>query len=256
MSNDLSRIYDNCYRDGYRDTLSGYEIARWEALSNFIQKRVDLSDGSAVLDYGCGRGLHISLWQSLFPAAELFFCDISSVALDMLRKGHPAFAGNCALVENNKAQFASGSFDIIVSVEVMEHVEDLCDYLHDIRRLLKSNGIFVWTTPCANALSIEHIYSALTNQIEQTDEGFRRWRWEDSPHIRRLKTKELRTILTDMGFCNIIFRFRSHLFSFLCTKLCKGPLQEFGERIMTLDYSLFRSLPNGASMLGYARKMP
>jgi SAM-dependent methyltransferase len=255
MSDDPSRLYNNRYRNGYRETLSGYEVARWEALSSFMQKRMDLSDVSTVLDYGCGRGLHVSLWQSLFPAAKLFFCDISSVALDMLRKGHPAFARNCALVENNKAQFASSSFDIIVSVEVMEHVENLRDYLLDIRRLLKSDGIFVWTTPCANALSIEHVYSALTNQIEQTDEGFRRWRWEDPTHMRRLKTKELRTILTDIGFYNITFRFRSHLFSFLCTRICKGGLQEFGERVMMLDYSLFRTLPNGASMLGCARKM-
>lgn len=48
--------------------------------------------------------------------------------------------------------------------------------------------------------------------------------------------------------------FRSHLFSFVCTKLFRGPLWKLGEKMMLLDYSLFRLLPNGASMIGFAIK--
>jgi len=32
-------------------------------------------------------------------------------------------------------------------------------------------------------------------------------------------------------------------------------LKKFNEQIMILDYLLFRKFPNGASMLGYARKL-
>ena len=49
--------------------------------------------------------------------------------------------------------------------------------------------------------------------------------------------------------------FRAHLFSFLCSRLPRGlRLAAIGERLMFLDYTLFRLLPNGASMMGYAIK--
>ena len=48
-------------------------------------------------------------------------------------------------------------FNIITSIEVMEHVEDLTAYVKDIYRLLKPGGIFIWTTPCANKYSIEYL---------------------------------------------------------------------------------------------------
>ena len=127
------------------------------------------------------------------------------------------FKESCYLVKNNTALIDSEQFDVITSVEVMEHMHDLYDYLKDIKRLLKPNGYFIWTTPYANILSIEHIYGELTGQIEKGNSILRIWKWDDPTQLRRLKTRELREILMDSGFYNINFRFRTHLFSFLCT---------------------------------------
>ena len=97
-----------------------------------------------------------------------------------------------------------------------------------------------------------HIYNILTNQIEETSEGYRRWRWEDQTHLRRLTSSEIKTKLQHIGFGSISFRFRAHLFSYFCTRFLKGSLQQLGEKMMLLDYSIFRKLPNGASMIGSA----
>ncbi|MDX1971023.1 MAG: hypothetical protein SFY68_00690, partial [Candidatus Sumerlaeia bacterium] len=138
---------------------------------------------------------------------------------------------------------------VVVSVEVL----DL--YLRDIFQCLKPGGSFIWTTPCGNSGSIEHLYSLLTNNIGQSETGERRWKWEEPTHLRRMKTSELAIRLQAVGFEPPSYRLRSHLFSFLFTHTPLGRLPErYGVAMMKLDYKLFRALPNGASMIGCARK--
>ncbi|MFX0138286.1 MAG: class I SAM-dependent methyltransferase, partial [Candidatus Hodarchaeota archaeon] len=249
MSN-LRKLYDNYYFRGYRKDLIAYEIARFKALEHFISKILKLSNVSKLLDYGSGSGLHVGLWKKLFPNTSLYFCDISQVALDNLIKKYPVFKDTCKLIKNGRAAFEDNFADIIVSIEVMEHVADLNEYLNDIHRLLKPGGIFIWTTPCANYFSIEQLYGFFTHQIIKTDEGYRRWRWEDPTHIRRLKSDEIKKLLMNMGFDGIRLMFRAHFFSFICVNFFQSFLRKIGERIMLLDYILFRYFPNGASMIG------
>jgi 2-polyprenyl-3-methyl-5-hydroxy-6-metoxy-1,4-benzoquinol methylase len=249
----LSSIYDQRYTDGYRENLSGYEIARWKALESLIAQTLHLQDVKKVLDYGAGSGLHVGLWERLFPKAELNFCDISSVAMEKFQEKYPQRSNQYFMIEN-KAQCEDESYDVVVSIEVMEHVENLQSYICDIHRVLKPGGMFIWTTPCANPFSIEHLYSLFTRQIEPTAEGYRRWKWEDPSHLRRLKSKEAEALLLQNKFANIRFRFRAHLFSFIVSSLPGRRGQRLRNFLMTLDYSLFRFLPNGASTIGFAQK--
>lgn len=250
----LKEVYDQRYVGEYRKQLCGFEIARWEALDHLITHILAINDLNRVLDYGAGVGLHVDLWEKLFPKSLLHFCDISSVAKEKFEYKYPSHANSYRLISDVHADFEDSSFDVVISVEVMEHVGNLTGYLKDIHRLLKPGGRFVWTTPCANELSIEHIFSFLTGKIEKTNEGYRRWKWEDPTHLRRLRSREIKNVLKECGFDNMLFRFRSHLFSFVCT-YCppRGKFNNMREKLMTLDYSLFRRLPNGASMLGAAR---
>jgi len=250
--------YDERYQRGYRAELSGYEKARHRALHHFIRRVARVKQVQTMLDYGSGSGLFLDLWKELFPAAALCCTDISGVALKQLEGKYAHYNVICGLVKDGQAPFADGMFDLVVSVEVMEHVGDLDAFLADIHRLLKPGGYFIWTTPCANALSIEHIYSLLSGKIEKTVEGYRRWQWEEKTHVRRLKSREARDIVTRAGFDPVDFRFRAHFFSFICTyilaRLSRGRLKSACEKLMFLDYALFRRLPNGASMIGGAVK--
>jgi ubiquinone/menaquinone biosynthesis C-methylase UbiE len=249
-------FYDQRFLQGYRDRISGIEFARRAALSHVIRRVLKAGSPKTILDFGSGNGLFADLWRSLFPNAEIFFGDISEVALAQLAEKHPDLKENCRLLKGDRAPFSSDSFDGVLSIEVMEHAGDLGLFLAEIHRVLKPNGFFLWTTPCANPFSIEHLYSRLRNQIEKTDEGYVRWTWEEPSHLRRLSSGQIRKLLTEIGFCDIGFRFRSHLFSFLCARLSekKWLPEKVAERIMLLDYQLFRKLPNGASMIGFARK--
>ena len=130
----IKEIYNKRYLSGYRETLSGYEIARWSALDHFIRKVLKMDNIRRVLDYGSGGGLHVDLWKKVFPLADLYFCDISLASLEKLARKYPEFKSKCAEVKNNRAPFDNDFFDVIVSIEVLEHVQNLQDYLNDIFR--------------------------------------------------------------------------------------------------------------------------
>lgn len=249
-----SSVYDQRYSGDYREHLCGFEIARWIAIEHFITYVLKLGSAKKVLDYGAGRGLHVNLWEKTFREAELHFCDISPVAMEKFKTKYPRYADSYYLLHENQLALTDNTFDVVVSVEVMEHVEDLDLYLRDISRLLKPGGYFVWTTPCANFFSIEHVFSAITGKIERTKEGYRRWTWEDPTHLRRLRSNEIEGLLRQKGFSDVCFRFRSHFFSFVCTYAPTGRAQHLRDKLMTLDYSLFRCFSNGASMIGGAKK--
>ncbi|MBU1022633.1 methyltransferase domain-containing protein [bacterium] len=251
MTNQKER-YDLRYSSDYRQKISGFEVARWDALSHFIPNIAGIKGAPKLLDYGSGSGLYVPLWKKLLPDTELHCCDISSVALEKLSEKFPDLTNRCYLVDGYRAETGDEQFDAVISVEVMEHVEDVESYLRDVHRLLKPGGKFIWTTPCANPFSIEHIIYYLTGQIEQLDDGYRRWKSEADVHVRRFKSGEVKSLLYKNGFEDVNFRFRSHLFSYLGTRF-PGKLKHLAEKMMTLDYRLFRRMPNGASMLGVAK---
>ena len=227
----LKNLFDNYYGNGYRDELITYEFARYAAIDHFIHEILKLHSVNNLLDYGSGSGLHIPLWKKLFPDTDLYFCDISNRAIEKLTNKYPQFKQTSGIVKNNVAPFKDELFDIIVSIEVLEHVENLDMYLHDIHRLLKPNVIIIWTTPCANLFSIEHLYSLFSHQIEKTNEGYKKWKWEDPTHFRRLKSNELKDKLLEIGFEKIRFKFRAHFFSFICANFFQSFLRKIGEKI-------------------------
>ncbi len=252
----LAEYYDRRYDRGYQEGLRGYEYARWSALRAVIPRAMAGRRPAVVLDYGCGSGLFTPLLRALYPTAEIWGCDISPRALELFAARHPGLASRLEMVDGHRARLADESVDLCLSVEVMEHVLDLGAYLGDVARLLRPGGIFVWTTPCANALSLEHWIARGRGLIRPTPEGYRVWAWEDPAHVRRLTSAEAAEQLARAGLRCAGFRFRSHLFSYLCDRLIRAwpGLTRTGERLMLLDFLLFRRLPNGASMIGWAAK--
>ena len=92
------------------------------------------------MDFGCGNK----------PYEHLFICD-KYIGVDVYESGH----GN----ENKKVDifydghvlpFDSERFDIILSTQVLEHVQYFDDVFAELVRVLKKNGIFIITVPLAS----------------------------------------------------------------------------------------------------------
>ncbi len=254
-------IYDQRYKAGYMADFSDLaEADRVISLKNSVHNRIVSLKPRRILDYGCGQGGYFSVWWDLFPNAELYAAEISKEAINLTLKKYPEMKPRISLIEKNNAiNLKDRYFDLILSVEVIEHVEELFAYLEDIYRPLSPGGFFIWTTPCGNPYSLEWFRGILMGKIQVTQEGFRRFAWEDSAHLRRLKTNEILSILKNIGYEQVSFNFRSHFFGTIAYQMwLRTPRRiKLGKILLFLahlDYLLFRRLPNAASMIGIARK--
>jgi SAM-dependent methyltransferase len=104
--------------------------------------------GKDVLDLGCGTGYGTS---ALAPhTRRIVGVDISAQAIDCASERFAA--PNLSFVRIDPVEvaplpFEPGSFDVVVSFQVMEHVDDVATYLDEIRRVLRPRGTFLCVTP-------------------------------------------------------------------------------------------------------------
>jgi SAM-dependent methyltransferase len=105
-----------------------------------------------ILDVGCGTGFNLERLPELLPC-EVVGADISADALEFCRSRQLS-----ALVRADAAEppFLDGSFDVILALDVIEHVRDDARALASLRRLLRPGGCLMIFTPAFQFLWSEH----------------------------------------------------------------------------------------------------
>jgi SAM-dependent methyltransferase len=106
-----------------------------------------------VLDAGCGVGRH--LWPMLAAGFQVAGADCDAQVLKLLRAGlaragGPAAAAPLVQADLNRLPFASGAFDLVVSVNVINHGDTATfrDYCRELARVLRAGGhLFIYTSP-------------------------------------------------------------------------------------------------------------
>jgi dTDP-4-dehydrorhamnose reductase len=95
-----------------------------------------------LLDFGCGSGIFVEeLEKAGFDAHGV---DISDEAV---RFGALQGIKNLSVIDSHKINFPDNTFDVVLSMDVLEHLEDEEWALKEIERILKPNGIFVVMVP-------------------------------------------------------------------------------------------------------------
>ncbi len=88
---------------------------------------------------GCGGFVHAALRRGWDVAAT----EVSLSGLDELRRTQAAvFAGDLT-----EADYPRGSFDLVVSLEVLEHLPDPMSHLREYLRVTRPGGLLLLTTP-------------------------------------------------------------------------------------------------------------
>src|SRR5438874_2877382 len=128
----------NAYRERYRVIKPGWRSSG-DQLEAIVRSHV--TRGSRVLDLGCGRGGVVELiWRDVKMAAGL---DPDSPSLaDHRAAGMPVVRG-----VGERMPFVGESFDLIVCLWVLEHLQDPARMLREVHRVLMPGGHFVFLTP-------------------------------------------------------------------------------------------------------------
>ena len=96
-----------------------------------------------ILDFGCGDGRSIDLFNEILPASMWTGVDIESSPEVSSRKRAD---GKFVTYNGRELPFPSESFDLVYSNQVMEHVRDPEFALLEIHRVLRKGGVFIGQT--------------------------------------------------------------------------------------------------------------
>lgn len=180
----------------------------WEIIKDFKGKRN--------LDVGPGNYPKI-------PIENGFFVDISQSAVENLKRS----GGKAFMEDVTNLPFENEFFDLVVAIEVLEHIENDKKAFSEIARVLKPSGFFLFSVP---------LKKELFNEIDSI-----------VGHKRRYEITELKTLLLDNKFKILKYRYPSSYrkiidllpFSFHIMKFClkhahKGHIKFFPKLLVNL----------------------
>jgi SAM-dependent methyltransferase len=136
--------------------LYNVEKAHWwtrvraQLLRLLMKKYVVKHDHLQILDVGCGTGLNSKLLESFGMVSSL---DVSPEALHFCAEQG---LKNLYQGEANALPFANGSFDLVIALDVLEHLPDDHGAVQETKRTLKPGGILVCFVPAFSFLWSAH----------------------------------------------------------------------------------------------------
>jgi len=147
MSKDLKRTFDqiirqvppNYYDAGVKTNIlqKYWHNKKWQTLSKFLK---GLEKGK-LLDIGCADGITTYQIYKNFPKLKITGLDYYKKAIDFARKTKPQI--KFVVGDAHKLPFKDDNFDIVTTIETLEHLHSPHVVLAEIRRVLKSDGYLI-----------------------------------------------------------------------------------------------------------------
>ncbi len=114
---------------------------RYDCLARMLH-----TNSSAAMEFGCGIGLFLSELDKhysqvfaidLYPQYAMKLCEKKNINVKFL---------------NSLRDIEDGTLDVVIAADVLEHIEDLDEYLKHFERILKLGGEFLISGPTENVL--------------------------------------------------------------------------------------------------------
>lgn len=186
-----------------------------------------------ILDFGCGVGT-IDFYMAS-KGNNVVGIDISNKAIQIAKENSKLFG-----LENRTDFFTSiekleaKKFDLIICIEVLEHISDDRKTLNLLAKYLKNDGILILSSPSGNA----PLYKL----------GLARKFDKEVGHLRRYTVNDLQNKITEAGFEVIktvktegIIRNSLYVIPFLgrLVRFIRGPLVEIATYLDNLTIPIF-----------------
>lgn len=180
-----------------RDSAASLDDAAWQAAppdaepDRFAQRRAWLLarvvSGERVADLGAGLGHFAAALQG--AGCEVVALDSSPIAVGLARERHPGLDVRRVEADGELA-LEDSSVEVVWAGEVIEHVADTAAWLSEVRRVLRSGGRLLLSTPYHGRVKTAAL--ALARHEEHFDPR--------GPHLRFYTCPALRELLLDFGF--------------------------------------------------------
>ena len=134
-----------------------------EAVLNVMTNRFQKGSEVRVLDFGCGIGDYGLWYASENPKAKVDFHDINThnlaylkhrIALRETQGDIPK--GNCSIIAEKELP-EEEKYDIILALDVLEHIKNPGEVALKLRKLLKRNGTLIGKVEPKGAFQPQHI---------------------------------------------------------------------------------------------------
>jgi ubiquinone/menaquinone biosynthesis C-methylase UbiE len=135
-----------------------------------------MAKGQDVLDIGCNNGYGTKIISK--NCASIIGVDVSDQAVAEAQRTYATGDLQFRVISGLSLPFEDQTFDLITSFQVIEHVADVEEYLSEIKRVLKTGGKVVFTTPNAEV---------------RLDPGTKPW---NPFHVREYSPEELKKLLS------------------------------------------------------------
>jgi SAM-dependent methyltransferase len=165
--------------DLYKELYETEKIGWWDtSRRNLIMNRIKLisnfKEKPYILDFGCGTG---GMLEELQEFSVAYGCDKEDIAIEFCGKRGLT---NIVKIRDKTIPFKDNYFDIVIALDVLEHIEDDFFNICELNRVLRHKGFLLITVPAFMLL----------------------WTTRDKRlhHFRRYNKKPLANKLKDAGF--------------------------------------------------------
>jgi SAM-dependent methyltransferase len=164
----LGADYFSNHRMKLRFPWSLYHSPIVESAASVLQR----SAAREVLNIGAGPFFELSRLDA--PGRRFTICDIDSRAMDVARSRHGERIARADVVPPGAPlPYDDASFDVVLSMDVIEHVDPPLPWLREAWRVLKPRGTLFLTTPNYGSRSLRLLESTALEVLARA-QGFSR----------------------------------------------------------------------------------
>lgn len=117
-----------------------FHLERYEFAAKYAKEK-------KVADIACGTGYGSRLLSEKGRALNVVGVDVSEDAVTYARKKHSPKGVKFIVAPGEKSGLATAEYDLVVSFETIEHVEDADFLIEEFARILKPGGVLICSVP-------------------------------------------------------------------------------------------------------------
>ena len=124
--------------------------ARYRTCVRLLRPLFQSAKAQTVLDIGCGDGALFYFLNRAFPNASLYGIDGSREGIDLAKTylaKHAVSTVELKTVDFSDLDSFKAKYDIVISLDVIEHLQDQDQFLASISNLLNKGGYILLSTP-------------------------------------------------------------------------------------------------------------